>query len=330
MKKSLVALAVLGAFAGAASAQSSVTIYGIADVWVGSQKDTGGVVVPQVSSTNVLESGGLSASRLGFKGTEDLGGGLSAVFGLEAGLTIDNGTAGGLSFNRQSYVGFAGGFGEVTFGKMWTSYDDIEAGAHSLFGGLDFAPEYAVMLSGRDYIGNPNNGFKYTSPDFGGISGSVSYALDETVGGNAEVTAFHIKYTGGPIYAGIAYQDEGTTGGLPNPEYIRANASYDFGVAQLLATYGNKKVGAAKTNEYALGVNVPVGPAVVVSAGYATSKDNAAAGSNKRTGFGLGATYALSKRTALYGAFTSADWKDGAGVKTNDISIWGVGVRHTF
>ncbi|MDM7941047.1 MAG: porin [Hydrogenophaga sp.] len=330
MKKSLVALAVLGAFASAASAQSSVTIYGIADVWVGSQKDTGGTVVTQTSSTGVVESGGLSSSRLGFKGTEDLGGGLSAVFGLEAGLTVDTGTAGGLSFNRQSFVGFAGGFGEVTVGKMWTSYDDIEAGAHSVFGASDFAPEYAVMLSGRDYSANPNNGFKYTSPDFGGISGSVSYALDETVNGDAEVLAFHVKYAGGPIYAGLAYQDEGTTAGVANPEYIRANASYDLGMVQLLATYGNKKVGAVKTNEYAVGVNVPLSSALVLSAGYATSKDNTAGGSNKRDGFGLGATYALSKRTTVYGAFTSADWKDGAGVKTNDISIWGVGVRHAF
>lgn len=330
MKKSLVALAVLGAFAGAASAQSSVTIYGVADAWVGSQKDTGGVVVPQVSSTNVLSSGGLSRSRLGFKGTEDLGGGLSAVFVLEAGLSIDNGTAGGLSFNRQSYVGFAGGFGEVTFGKMWTAYDDIEGKASSVFGSFDFGPEYAVMLSARDYILNPNNGIKYTSPDFGGISGAASYSLDETVGGDAEVTAFHVKYTGGPLYVGLAYQDEGTTGGLPNPEYIRANATYDFGVAQLLAGYGNKKVGAAKTNDYSLGVNVPVGPAVMVSAGYARSKDNAAAGSNKRDGFGLGATYALSKRTSLYAAYTSADWENGAGVETNDISLWGIGISHSF
>jgi len=102
MKKSQIALAILGSFAGVASAQSSVSIYGIVDVWAGREKIN---VAPGTSANSVLQSGGLSTSRLGFKGTEDLGGGLSAVFGLEAALNIDVGQStagGGLQFNRQS------------------------------------------------------------------------------------------------------------------------------------------------------------------------------------------------------------------------------------
>ena len=319
MKKSLIALAVLGV-AGVAHAQSSVTLYGIADA--GIFKDKG--------QSADMRSGGLNSSRLGFKGTEDLGGGLAAVFGLEAGLTIDNGTAGGVSFNRQSYVGFAGGFGEVTFGKMWTSYDDIEAGAHSLFGGLDFAPEYAVMLSGRDYIGNPNNGFKYTTPSFGAFSGAVSYSLDESAATKANVTAFHLKYADGPIYAGLAYQDEGDTADI---KYTRINGSYDFGAAQLLLTYGRVKESAGAANEYSIGVNVPLSPALAVSAAYATHKPNAGYSTNpdgERKGFGIGATYMLSKRTTAYAAYTTADTENAAGATTAETRLFGVGIRHSF
>ncbi|MDO9203061.1 MAG: porin, partial [Hydrogenophaga sp.] len=112
MKKSLIALAVLAA-SGAAMAQSSVTLYGIADVVI--HKDKG--------ASAALASGGVSGSRLGFKGTEDLGGGLKANFVLEQGLQLDTGAIGdgtaktaGQAFSRQSYVGLSGGFGEVKLG----------------------------------------------------------------------------------------------------------------------------------------------------------------------------------------------------------------------
>lgn len=120
MKKSLIALAVLAA-SGAAMAQSSVTLYGIADVWVGRTSVTTAAGVK--TNTSVLQSGGLGGSRLGFKGTEDLGGGLKAVFALEQGVAVDTGAGG--TFNRQSYVGLAGGFGQVTFGNTWTAMDDV-------------------------------------------------------------------------------------------------------------------------------------------------------------------------------------------------------------
>lgn len=329
MKKSLVALAVLGAFAGVAQAQSSVTLYGIADVWVGSTRNG----APGTSSVTEMGSGGLSTSRIGFKGTEDLGGGLSVVFGLEAGLNIDVGQSnagGALQFNRQSYIGFAGGFGEIIAGKVWTAYDDIEAAAHQLAGASDFAVEYAVMDSGNLYQGNPNNGFKYTSPDFGGFSGAVSYSLDENTAASNNVTAFHVKYANGPIYAGLAYQDEGSTTDL---KYTRINGSYDFGVAQLLLTFGRVKEAVGAANEYSIGVNFPVSPALMVSAGYAVHNPNSTYSTNpdgERKGFGVGATYALSKRTTAYAAYTTANTDDAAGVRTNETRLLGVGVRHSF
>ncbi len=330
MKKSLIALAILGSFAGVASAQSSVSIYGIVDVWAGREKIN---VAPGTSANSVLQSGGLSTSRLGFKGTEDLGGGLSAVFGLEAALNIDVGQStagGGLQFNRQSYLGFSGGFGEVIAGKVWTAYDDIEASAHQLFGASDFAVEYAVMDSGNNYSANPNNGFKYTSPDFGGFSGAVSYSLDESAATKSNVTAFHVKYANGPIYAGLAYQDEGDTTDI---KYTRINGSYDFGVAQLLLTFGRVKEAAGAANEYSIGVNFPVSPALTLSAAYAMHNPNSGYSANpdgERKGFGLGATYALSKRTTAYAAYTTANTDNAAGARTAETRLFGVGVRHTF
>src|SRR5690606_10200795 len=115
MKKSLLALAVLGTFSGAALAQSSVTIYGVADAGI-AYTDNGNPAGEQWS----VESGQQSGSRLGFKGTEDLGGGLSAIFTLESGFNLDNGTSaqGGRLFGRQAWVGLNGGFGTVKLGRQ--------------------------------------------------------------------------------------------------------------------------------------------------------------------------------------------------------------------
>lgn len=321
MKKSLVALAVLGVFAGAASAQSSVSIYGIADVWVGSV-DTGAAG----GSVTVQESGGLLPSRLGFRGSEDLGGGLSAIFGLEAGLTVDNGTAGGLSFNRQSFVGFEGGFGQVIAGKVWSAYDDVSYLAFTAFDS-GFTPEYFAFGS-TGYSANPNNGFKYTSPDFGGFSGAISYALDENNAVKENTSAFHVKYSGGPLYIGAGYQEE--TAALIKAKFTRVGASYDLGVVKLLGSFGQLKLtGGGKTTDYSFGVDVPVGSAVTIGAGYARGKDNAISGGEKRDAFGIVATYGLSKRTKLYAGFTTGDGKT-AGVKTSELDVYGVGINHSF
>src|SRR3990167_6828532 len=116
MKKSLLVLAVLGAISGVASAQTNVTIFGVVD---------GGLVVDRggpAGSVTKLGTGVWSSNRLGFKGSEDLGGGLSAIFHLENGFNLDTGTLGqgGLLFGRQAWAGLKGGFGAVTFGRQYT------------------------------------------------------------------------------------------------------------------------------------------------------------------------------------------------------------------
>jgi Outer membrane protein (porin) len=128
MKKSLLALAALGAFAGVAHAQSSVTLYGIIDEGFNINTNSGGKHLYNLSS------GVLQGSRFGLRGTEDLGGGLKAIFVLENGFDVNNGKLGqgGLMFGRQAYVGLSSQFGTVTLGRQYDSVVDyvgpLEAG----------------------------------------------------------------------------------------------------------------------------------------------------------------------------------------------------------
>jgi predicted porin len=115
-------------------------------------------------------------------------------------------------------------------------------------------------------------------------------------------------------------------------DYVMVAASYDLGAVSVSGGYNVRNGNAASgdDNEFTVGVNVPLG-AFNVSAGYAAGKtERAGATVAKASGFGLGATYALSKRTRLYGGFRSNQVKNGAGVKTADARLFALGVRHDF
>jgi predicted porin len=306
MKKSLIALAVLGSVAGVAQAQSTVSVYGVVDAVI--HKDKGSAVK--------LTSGGVSGSRLGFKGTEDLGGGLKANFLLEHGFNVDTGTqrTAGSSFDRQAYVGLSGGFGEIKLGKMWTAYDDISGATNSVFDSV-LSPNNVWASTG--YTANPSNGIYYASPSMGGVSGAFSTNLKE--GSQNQSTAFHVKYEGGPIYAGVAYQVDKTAAG--DTKFTRLNGSYDLGAAKLLAGYGKVSAFGAKTTDLSFGADVPLGANLVLSAGYASSKPD---GGERARGIGLGVAYSLSKRTTVYGGFVDTD------KSSFPEQRYGFGVKHTF
>jgi len=341
MKKSLIALAVLAA-SGAAMAQSSVTLYGIADVWVGNLKAS--EVAANPAGMTMLQSGGVSTSRWGVRGSEDLGGGLKAIFTLEQGFSADDGTSAG-GFNRQAFVGLAGGFGQVTFGNTWTAMDDVMGVSNSGFdSGL--SATQGVWISNVIYAANPGNTIKYTSPSFGGFSGGFSYSMDEKSAVKKDVTDFSLSYAAGPMAANFAYQVQGdfraTTDDL---KITTVNGSYDLGMAKLLASYAQSKVNTAKATEYQIGVDVPMSSALTLSAGYAHSKRNAAAvtaiASNyaagegvyygaKNAGYSIAASYSLSKRTSVYGGVSSAKGEDAAGVDVSKRQLYAVGVRHAF
>lgn len=346
MKKSLIALAVLAA-SGAAMAQSSVTLYGVADVWFGSAKTEGIYNTTGFADRQtVLVDGGVSNSRIGFKGTEDLGGGLKAGFVLEQGIDLTSGAASG--FSREASIGLSGGFGEIKAGKVWNAFDDVSAGAASTFDS-DLAPINTVFVSTLAAT-NPNSGIRYSTPEFGGFSGAVSFTLpgDKTATTSAsEFTALSAKYAGGPVYVGFGYaQADGayladfneiaTDLGAPiatKGKATRLNGSYDLGVAKLLASYGNLKLDGTdlKANEYEFGVDVPLSSALTLSGGYAQSKIKVGGVTGaKTTGFGLAAAYSLSKRTTAYAGLNNTKTDNGAGVEIGKATVYAVGLKHTF
>jgi predicted porin len=303
MKKSLIALAVLAA-SGAAMAQSSVTLYGIADIWVGKVK----------GSSAQAGSGGLATSRLGFKGSEDLGGGLSATFQFEQAINLGNGATNAKTFDRQANMGLAGGFGTLKLGRNWNAMDDVFGASNS---GFDSAlSANAVWQNG--YTGAADAQLYYATPEFAGVSAAVSTQLNGNVAaGEKRISAGHVKYAGGPVAVALGYEknEAGQKGTM-------LNGSYDLGAAKLLASYYTTKAdGGGKTNSYQLGADVPLG-AVTLSVGYASSKVDGESESAK--GFGVAAGYSLSKRTMVYTGYRAENAKAGDG------DFFALGLNHKF
>ncbi len=322
MKKSLMTVALLGVMTGAAQAQSSVTIYGRIDASLMHNNPFGGV------SQWSVDSGTVSGSRWGLMGSEDLGGGLKLNFDLEQGFAIDTGASSvaAQQFSRQAWIGMSGGFGEFRVGKPWTAYDDVSGAINAMFDS-GFSVENNFFGS-TGYNANPANTIRYSTPSFGGFSAAVSYSLDEVRNTDTSVKSISAAYADGPLAVGAGYQIEELGG--TNNKFTRLSASYDLGAAVVKGLYGNVKYpAAAKTNEYSIGVDVPLGSALTLSAGYGRSKDNAARGNEKRSGFTVGAMYMVSKRTDLYIGLTDWDGKT-AGVKSSGNTKYGLGMRHAF
>ncbi|HQS31943.1 porin [Polaromonas sp.] len=361
MKKTLIALAALTSIAGVAQAQSSVTLYGIADAFVGSLSSTTRTAGVSTKTTNtVIDSGGLASPRFGLRGVEDLGGGLKAVFALEGGILVDTGAgnqSGGGLFSRQAFVGVNGGFGTVTLGRHLTAYDALRGATNYSDNALLFSFSQIGAVYGNgvaDYTNRTSNSLAYTSPSFGGFSGAlvVGTGEDKTTGVSASRNnSFHLKYANGPLLVGYAYQNERFNGGssisaIPAPgtaitaatgerDYNLFGASYDFGVAKITGSYqaAKQKNSAVATNngkdqEFQAGVTVPFG-AAAVSAGYVRSKsDNTGL---RATGYSLLGTYSLSKRTSLYAGGLSRKFDLAAGANgTEKFTAVVAGLRHNF
>ncbi|OQW87182.1 MAG: hypothetical protein BWK72_14575 [Rhodoferax ferrireducens] len=339
MKKSLIALAVLAA-SGAAMAQSSVTLYGIADIWFGNVKTdgAGGTSVTQ------LTSGGVSTSEWGLKGSEDMGGGLKANFKLSQAYALDTGVATS-GFNREAWVGLSGGFGEVKFGKVSSAYNDVEGAAGAAFGSGALGPIANAFVSDAEYTSRPANTMYYATPSFGGFNAMVSYSLDEklaavaansltvtpAVDAGVEIVSLGVAYSAGPFYAGLGYQTEDEVGSTVTAKYTQANVTYDLGVAKLLGAYGNVKNTAGLSgddaSEWQIGADVPLSSAFTVSTGYAKSKRSFTVGADdKVTVFSVAGAYSLSKRTTAYVGFATSKL-DSTDVKTDR---YAVGIKHTF
>ena len=350
MKKTLVALAAVASMS--AFAQSSVTLYGVGDIWLGNTKTTNGGTS---FNTNTMGSGGWNGSRFGLKGSEDLGGGLKANFLFENGFNLDSGSQaqGGLLFGRQAYVGLSGGFGEVRFGRQYSAYDEARGGAdmmeHTAFSStVGVAGAWETKAYGnRNYGFRIDNSWRYATPNFSGFSAAVAYGLGEnkTASGSAGgVLSMHLAYNNGPITAFLAHQQEKTgTGGPLNllnggvsiagtkESHTFLSGAYDLGVAKLRVGFNRTSddSGLNADKEFTFGVAAPLGP-VTIASEFATSKN----ANGKSNTIGIQAKYALSKRTFAYTGFTTGKATttppQGVAGTSSKVQLIAVGLRHGF
>jgi len=328
MKKSLVALAALAAV-GAASAQSSVTLYGVVDVNVAYNNTN-------AASLTSMGSGGLNGSRWGMRGTEDLGGGLKGIFRLESGFDTSNGVGlqGGRLFGRHATVGLEGGFGSVRLGRTLTPIGVLTDESATLGSkGADLMTVAGMRAGGLGIFYRADNAITYDSANFGGLTFSAQYTLglgQSTAAADQERTdranrgyGFNAIYKGGPLFAGLAYQSydpavpliggaAGATTRGTEERSITANLGYNFGVAAVKAVLSRDDINTAEDPTFlGLEASVPLG-AFTLSAGFAKVRDYAGiAGSDDVTLATLQGVYNLSKRTALYTFYTHVD-NDGA------------------
>lgn len=340
MKKSLLALALLGAFSSAAFAQTNVTVYGVADVGITYANN-------DVSKTWGLGSGLLSGSRLGFRGTEDLGGGMSAIFTLENGFNIDDGTQGqGRLFGRQAFVGLAGNFGAVKLGRQ---YHPIRVAVENIdpfnLGNIGTASNIFNVYGDRG-----DNYINYSTPKLGGFTGQFAYGLGEVAGSNSigRQVGVSAGYAAGPVRVVLAHHDQnvaaaGVATGDSRSTFL--GGIYDLRVVKLHAAYAASKdnnaagLTTSDRDEAMLGVSAPVGAGTIL-ASYILRREDAGANRDADQ-LALGYLYNLSKRTTLYTSVARINneaaanvsfsgFTGASGVAGNDRTTFAVGVRHRF
>jgi predicted porin len=354
----LAALAAVAA-TGAAFAQSTVTLFGVVDLAYTSAK-TG------AAKSNSLTDSGAASSRIGFRGVEDLGGGMKAEFWLEAGTNPDNGTgdatnnnnqavaafntatganapvrAGtqGLTFNRRSTVSLMGGFGEVRLGRDYTPqfwnhtvYDPFGTnGVGSNVTGAAYGA--AANLAGV----RASNSIGYFSPDFSGFKVQVQTYMGETTSPAAKAgdgSALRATYAAGPLTLAAANSNTKTGAGT-TWKATNFGASYDLGVAKVMAMSSTDKIsGAVDMEGYLVGVTAPLGAGVVKFA-MSNIKQGTAVDSDKTA---IGYVYSLSKRTDLYATYARVTNKGGASAALNGATTgagqsssgYDLGIKHSF
>jgi len=339
MKKSLIALAALSAFATAAQAQSNVTIYGVIDTGYARVSNT--TVDKSVSG---LANGGLSTSRLGFRGTEDLGGGLKANFTLEAEFLADTGSQTSTPealFARESSVGLAGNFGEVKLGRM-NQFGYGLLAKFDAFGGNNIG---GAVATGQRQARSENT-VQYVTPKMSGFQAgiqtgtrtSTATATYGEVAGETDgnrTNSYFVSYDQGPLELAYVYSDEKDVAGEKYRDFNTAFARYNFGVARVVLGYVQQNIDrktatasttqanntssttfsatdSRETEKLFLGVNVPMGKttlnAQVEQIEYSLQNGT----SRKPVVYTLGANYAFSKRTTAYANYSKANDDNGS------------------
>lgn len=336
MKKTLIALAVLASVAGVAQAQSSVTVYGKLDQGVRdlSNKNSS---TDATNANSPVQLTHRATSRIGFKGAEDLGGGLSAIFQFENRFNADDGTQNGAAlFHAQSNVGLKGNFGTVRMGRVYNPVDDINA-ALDPFGqdgvGSNLFSPVAITRN--------NNAIRYDSPNISGFGASAIYQLKEAdvAAGSAIANNGYgvaANFANGPLSVMAGYNKAANS---DDSNYWVIGGAYTFGPAKVSLGYEKSDIKAAyapnggsaiaagklgKSKDVLVALAYTVG-AGVINASYSQIKFDNTNFTDKK--FALGYTHNLSKRTSLYANAARTDWGNAAADTTNGAEV---GVTHNF
>lgn len=335
--RKLVSLLPLLLTCGAASAQSSVTIYGLLDVAIG-MTDAGGAASRQTEMTSGVGLG----SRIGFRGTEDIGGGWKANFVLENGFNPDTGAVGqgGVLFGRQAWVGLASSSLGLSFGRQYSpmllTLATTDPGSQGYWGNnqgtgiaLYQSPGSGAGTGGHQATGRINNSILLTGTS-GAFSGRLMLGLgDENASQSGRLIGASGTYTSGPFLLSAAltrfrqYAPAIVAGAEPDwqTEYA-LGGSYDFNVAKLFGGYYNYRPSGAnlvappttatglaldprftENKTFWVGARIPLAGGTVVANAMRTTFNYAAQPDGKSTTLGLAYEYPLSKRTLVYGSY---------------------------
>jgi len=322
--KKIALVAALAAVAVPAFAQSSVTLWGRLNTSVESQKVGSGDRAIKVAN---------NSSRLGFRGLEDLGGGLKAAFNLEHGFNSDTGTfqtfggATNMFWSRQANVELQGAFGAVRLGSWFpgsyfavvdpTSNHNHDTGSSSDALFSDFA------FSAR------TNKVAWFTPDVGGFTAEIAAHAGEGVAGDAKAYDLSGNYTQGPLHVGLGYSKWNVVGAAKKNYGLEAD--YNLGSILVTGYVQREEIGVLKRDIYGVsGMYVMGASEFHLNYGHTSSqagKDNAA------KQYTVGYNYNLSKRTKVYGFYTAVDNSKGSygsGVAGADFSSLAAGIRHNF
>ena len=368
MKKSLLALAALTAFAGVASAQSSVTLFGVVDLNARNVKNG------SAGSLKTLSTDGLASTRFGVRGVEDLGGGLRAGFWLEAGFGADTAAGasagtdasgnrigtGGLVFNRRATLSLLGGFGEVRLGRDYTptfwnhtifdpfgtngvaSQTNLITPASGASGSnttrvLGYTSNGVNAGTSTGTVVRADNSIGYFLPTMGGLYGQVMIAAGEGFTG-AKYVGGRFGYSAGPINFAVAVGRTEVTSSA-DLSAVNFGGSWNLGFATLMAqfhTYEADRTGAAgftldrSLDNWMIGAVMPMGAS---SFKFSYAKSSGEFSDTVRDGdatqLGLGYQYDLSKRTALYANYSRVKNNNGARFYASGSGLLNAGTNFT-
>jgi predicted porin len=360
MKKLLIATAALAMVAGTAQAQSSVTVYGVVDAGITelTTDTTASGATTSIKDKTTGNGGAYTSQRLGFRGTEDLGGGLKANFVYEFGLNDNDGVAADVdsgtdnatpTTTRVATVGLSGSFGALDIGRQTTIAEKAwgvgDVGSGNNFIGRAYTSSVKLNNSRSDRLIN------YVSPNFSGFT--VHAAIGErnneattvTTADRVKETGFGVQYSAGALNAMIGYSKEdktlngarlaGATTGS-NPEQLVIGANYDFKMAKAFVTYAqaeDKNATSQVINDkdvMEIGVAIPFGKTTLQLSMFDGENKPTTTTKSDLSGYQVAALYAFSKRTTGYVVYGADETKTSGSTDKVEKDTFGFGVRHSF